>query len=270
LKAVPFDDVRISGALDRDVTADGIVLRRLPAWTRPQIPDVNFALMVSMAAGVRLELVTDATAIELDVMLTLLELDEQPVRPAAFDLVVDGERAASAESTEGTCILYDPFTGKVAFRAGAPTTIRFADLPANGPAHVELWLPHNCVVELRELRVSRVAHVAHPPASGRRRWAHYGSSISHCFEARRPTETWPGIASRLAGVELHNLAFAGQCMLDPLVARTLRDLHADLISVKAGINVVKATPCASAPSVPPCTGSSTPCATGIPRPRSRW
>jgi hypothetical protein len=38
--------------------------------------------------------------------------------------------------------------------------------------------------------------------------------------------------------DLTDLAFAGQCMLDPFVARTIRDLPADLISIKAGINVV--------------------------------
>ena len=35
-----------------------------------------------------------------------------------------------------------------------------------------------------------------------------------------------------------NLGFAGNAMLDPYVARTMRDLPADLISVKTGVNIV--------------------------------
>jgi hypothetical protein len=50
--------------------------------------------------------------------------------------------------------------------------------------------------------------------------------------------TWPAVAARLGGVEHLNLGFAGQCLLDPYVARTIRDLPAEYISLKAGINVV--------------------------------
>jgi hypothetical protein len=46
------------------------------------------------------------------------------------------------------------------------------------------------------------------------------------------------VTARLAGVDLENLAFAGQCKLDQHVARTIRDLPSDAISLKLGINVV--------------------------------
>jgi hypothetical protein len=76
--------------------------------------------------------------------------------------------------------------------------------------------------------------------SDRRRWVHYGSSISHCMEADQPTGTWPAVAARSAGVDLASLGLAGQCQLDQFAARTIRDLPADLISLKLGINVVNA------------------------------
>jgi hypothetical protein len=237
LKRVDVNDIRVAGSLDTDATADGIVFRRLPAWTRPEITDLQFQLMVTMPAGVRFELVTDAETIEFDVMVTRLELNGQTAKPAVFDLVVDGTVVASQESTEGHQILYDAFTDHVDFAFGEPATIRFTDVAHGGPVFAEIWLPQDCVVELRELRVSDGATLA-PPDASRRRWVHYGSSISHCLEARRPTETWPAIAARLAGVDLHNLAFAGECMLDQMVARTIRDVPADLISIKAGINIV--------------------------------
>ncbi|MCU1353981.1 MAG: GDSL-like Lipase/Acylhydrolase family, partial [Acidimicrobiales bacterium] len=73
-----------------------------------------------------------------------------------------------------------------------------------------------------------------------RRWVHYGSSISHCMEADRPTGIWPVIVARRAGLDLQSLAIAGQCQIDQFAARTIRDLDVDLISLKLGINVVNA------------------------------
>ena len=93
---------------------------------------------------------------------------------------------------------------------------------------------------LRELRLDDDATIETPPPSDRRRWVHYGSSISHCMEADHPTGTWPAVAARAAGVDLYSLGLAGQCQLDQFAARTIRDLPADLISLKLGINVVNA------------------------------
>lgn len=239
MKPVSLEEIRVAGALDRDVTGDGVVFRRLPGWTRHQIADIQLALMVTMPAGVRLALDTDSADLELDVMLTLLQVNDRPLKPAAFDLVVDDELVTSATTDLGTHILYDAFTDDVEFQVGEPTTIRFADVSANGKVSVEIWLPQDCVVEVRQLRVSDGAAIW-APVTARRRWVHYGSSISHCFEAAQPTATWPAVAARRAEVDLQNLAFAGQCMLDPMVARTIRDLDADLISIKAGINIVNA------------------------------
>jgi lysophospholipase L1-like esterase len=51
---------------------------------------------------------------------------------------------------------------------------------------------------------------------------------------------WPVVAARRADVALDSFALAGQCQLDLFVARTIRDLPADLISLKIGINLVNA------------------------------
>jgi lysophospholipase L1-like esterase len=58
------------------------------------------------------------------------------------------------------------------------------------------------------------------------------------LETLAPTTTWPAVAARRLGVAGTNLGFAGEAMLDPFVARTIRDLPADLISLKLGVNVV--------------------------------
>ena len=46
------------------------------------------------------------------------------------------------------------------------------------------------------------------------------------------------VAARLGGLSLTNLGFGGSALLDPFVARTIRDTPADLISLKIGINLV--------------------------------
>ena len=69
---------------------------------------------------------------------------------------------------------------------------------------------------------------------------HYGSSISQCVEAPTPTAVRPVQVARRAGVDLLNLAFAGEAQLDQFVARDIRELDVDLVSLKIGINVVNA------------------------------
>ena len=96
-------------------------------------------------------------------------------------------------------------------------------------------MPHAAAVHVIELRADgRVG----PPELTARKWVHYGSSISHCLEATHPTGVWPAVAARLAGVDLQSFAFAGQCQLDPFVARMIAAQPADLISLKLGINIV--------------------------------
>lgn len=239
MQPVELDSLPIAGILDRDVTPDGFVMRRLPAWTRPQLVDPALALLVTMPAGARVELATDATEIELDVMLTVVQLGDQPITPPTFDLVATGATTSSATASDFTTIAVDPATMAIDFVVGAPATVRL-DLPGDRATPVELWFPHAAVVELRAVRISDGCSLEPSATPPRPRWVHYGSSISHCFEALHPTETWPAIAARRAGVDLMNLAVAGQCMLDQHVARTIRDLDADLISLKAGINIVNA------------------------------
>jgi hypothetical protein len=222
MKTVSIDGehVEVIGALDLEATATGLVPRRLPAWTRAQIPDdLMMEFVVQAPSGVRLRLRSDTTTLELDVMLTMLHWSAGPFEGAAFDLVVDGELVEQAR-----------------IDAGPPTTVRFGDLPA-GSKVIELWLPQGATLELRGLRVDDGATVERAP-DDRLRWVHYGSSISHCLEADSPTGIWPAVAARLGGVQVINLGLGGQCVLDPFVARTIRDLAPDLISVKVGINIV--------------------------------
>ena len=229
-----IDPTLVRGALELEHTDRGLLPHRLPAWARAQTDDPQLHLVEAQPAGVRLALRTDATRLELDVLPTKRRYVGTPQRADGwYDVLVDGELVERLQAPGGNVLDVDMMTGASTLHAGEPTTLTIA-LPA-GPKDVEVWLPHDEQTELVDLRAD--APVEALP-SDRPRWVHHGSSISHGSVATHPTEPWPVVAARLSGLDLVNLGLGGSALLDPFVARTIRDLPADLISLKLGINVV--------------------------------
>jgi lysophospholipase L1-like esterase len=111
----------------------------------------------------------------------------------------------------------------------------FGGLPG-GEKLVELWLPQWGPFRLRELAIDAGASLS-PAPDDAPRWIAYGSSITQCRTAASPTATWPAIVAREAGLNLVCLGFGGQCHLEPMVARLVRDLGPDFVSICAGINI---------------------------------
>ena len=72
----PDGRVTVLGALDLERTPAGVRPRRLPAWTRPRLPDERMDLIVSHAAGVRLRLRTAARSLALGVHVTVPVMPE--------------------------------------------------------------------------------------------------------------------------------------------------------------------------------------------------
>lgn len=229
--------VELRGALDVETTAVGVMPRRLPAWTREQYQDPSVDGASVMPSGVRLVFRTDARVLELE-MLTFagqLDSDPEPRPTGVLELVVDGALVERRQAPVGHVMRMAGPGGVQRLIPGEPGTVRFTGLPA-GMKDVELWLPQQTPMELVALHAD--GEVLPPRADGRRRWVHHGSSISHCLEADGPTGTWPVVAAALGGVEVVNISQAGNALLDPYVARTIRDMPADLISLKVGINIV--------------------------------
>lgn len=224
----------LHGAAEVETTARGLRPHRLPAWVRRQFPDGQLLGMEVQPAGVRLEVATTARTLEVVVHPQRIAYVGADRPRGALDLVVDGVLVASDVLTGGDAVEVDLRTGATAFAAGAAHTATFADLPA-GEKRLEVWLPHNEQVELVGLRADAPVRAV---ASTRPRWVHYGSSISQGSNAATPAGTWPAVAARLGGADLRNLGFGGSAVVDPFVARVVRDTPADLISVKVGINVV--------------------------------
>ena len=230
------DTVEVVGAFDFDQRTDGVAPRRLPAWTRTQVPQ-GMDAMVRMPSGVRLRFNTNAERVGLHFLASVIAMSPERRRTINLNLECNGE-LWSESSTAGNTIVTDPAepSGYKLVR-GESDTVWFKDLPLRDKT-CEIWLPHNAFVELRELVVDDGKRVQSPAGESRKRWIHYGSSISHCMEAEQPAYIWPAVAARETGLSLVNLGFGGQCHLDQFVARTIGDADADVISIKVGINIV--------------------------------
>ncbi len=232
----PVTSDLLHGALDLERTERGVLPHRLPAWARAQCPDPQLAMAEAQPSGVRLAFRTRATLVELDTLPTKRVYVGAPPRPdGVYDLVVDGRLAGQASVPGGNTVTIDMSTGTAENQAGQAGTLRFTGLP-DETKDVEIWLPHNETTELIALRTD--APVEPAVDRGRTVWLHHGSSISQGSDAASPTTTWPALAAFLGGVELVNLGLGGSALLDPFVARAMRDMPADLISIKIGINLV--------------------------------
>lgn len=103
---------------------------------------------------------------------------------------------------------------------------------------IELWLSQAgefrlCRLELRDSASLRAFE------DERHCSITYGSSITQCKEIgmESPTQTWPAIVVREHGFNLTYLGYGGQCHLARMVARMMRDLSADFVSLCVGINI---------------------------------
>jgi hypothetical protein len=194
-------------------------------------------VLVRMPSGVRLRFKTDSARVGIDFHATNMVTPPAVRRPITFSLEAAGQ-LTHGESNKGNTIELDRNApGKFELTRGESDRILF-DNPAGETETLSLWLPHNAFLELRSLVLEDGASLSPPDPETRRRWWHYGSSISHCMEATYPAEVWPAVAARHADLALTSLGFGGQCHLDQFIARTLRDSDADVISLKIGINII--------------------------------
>lgn len=228
----------LRGYVELDPTEFGLLPHRLPARAREQFADQQLAMAETEPSGIRLVFRTTATCIELDVLPTRREILGIPPRPeGVYDLCINGRLARQQSASGATILRYDMARGTLVRVPGAPQTLTFEDLTADEKL-VEIWLPHNEITELGSLRanapISLVNDVSRPI------WVHHGSSISQGSNAASPTAIWPSVAARRTGLDLLNLGFGGNALLDPFTARAIRDAAADVISIKVGINLVNA------------------------------
>ncbi|SDC18483.1 Lysophospholipase L1 [Paenibacillus sp. UNCCL117] len=209
MQTIELTEAWLRGAVSVEANEAGLRPWRLP---HHQL-DLFFPELVDKAgeaAGVRVAFASDSATVELQV--TAADQDRQ------FDLVIDDEFVS---------------TGTLA--AGEERCL-FTGLPAR-MKRVELYLSQQAAVTVKALKIDDGAS-ASPLPNDRPRWVTYGSSITQCVAAESPAQTWPAIVARSKGWDLTCMGYGGQCHLEPMVARVIRDLPADLISMCLGINVM--------------------------------
>ena len=213
-----------------DALLDGHVdLRKRPGAVQPlRYPAAEAGFydpftrwVASAPAGVRLRLKTDSRSLRLTSTQRLAAPGpEGAMRPASYELYVDGRMAARQAATGGAVMALDgSLTGDEA------AELVFEDLPA-GEKAISLWLPQGATVSITGLELDDGAVWA-PWPDDRRRIIFHGSSISHCMEADGGSGAWPAVACALADARLLNLGWAGSCLLSGLAARIIRDQNAD-------------------------------------------
>lgn len=226
----------IRGVSEAWMTHRGLTFSRLPKWTYPQHAHAPIvAKMAERLSGARFEIQTKATEITLRYRSIR---DSNPssnwiANPSTIS-VTTGNFEQSISHENGDTRIYE-FDEVVEVIEGQDSIVQFS-LPATQHERlVQIWLPHNCPIEIVDLELDAPWS---PSTNEQRNWVHYGSSISHCEDAGGPLGVWPVAASRELGLSVYNLGLGGCANLEQFSARTIRDLPADLISLKLGINVV--------------------------------
>ena len=224
------------GVSQMQQTDRGIRFSRLPAWTYSQHSHAPVvATMVERLSGAHLAFETSAR----QVTVTYRSLRDENLAngwvagPTSIALTSAGfEQTVSHANGDVRIWNGDQI---VELRAGEDSVAVF-DLPDNYDSRlIEIWLPQNCPIEL----ISIEADAPLSPADAKLpQWVHYGSSISHCEDADGPLGVWPVAAARALDLDIYNLGMGGCANLEQFSARTIRDLPADFISLKLGINVV--------------------------------
>ena len=200
-----------SGHVGLEDSPNGTIARRLTPNAAELFnsgPECHLYELAGHPAGVRIAFETDSTFIGGH----CTPVDDL----APIDILMNNEIVGSMNADENGAFRFDGLI--------------------SGFKKIELWLTHYGLFQLRDLQFAADSTVRHAP-DNRPRWTTYGSSITHAMEAHSPAQTWPALVARRNDLNLTCLGFAGNCHLEPMVARVVRDVPADFISISAGINV---------------------------------
>ncbi len=159
-------------------------------------------------AGVRISLVSNTSKFKLDIAPSPLDLE--------FDILIDNE-------------LFRTFVVNA-----NETCLEVSDLP-NHIKRLDIYLSQRNKVELQALWIDEDASFQ-PFNDARKKWVTYGSSITQCYLAESPSQTWPAITAKELDLNLICLGYSGECQYEPMIARMIRDTPVDFIHLNASIN----------------------------------
>lgn len=209
-----------------------LTFSRLPSSTNVRHGN-NFMMLdvASMGSGVRLEFLTDASRLSLELAFEQFVFPGAPAKEVKIVAEVNGKEYVVACDAVRVFSL-DSISDKPELTF---ENIDVALGDAGTSKKVLIWLPQHSFTYFRgiELDSSVSAAISESPT-----WVHYGSSISHCSEADLPTGVWPVIASKKMNLNLVNLGLGGNALLDPFMVEVILRHKPDLVSLKVGINSV--------------------------------
>jgi lysophospholipase L1-like esterase len=196
--------------------ADPADAARLPGdtWATALIP-----------VGVRLELIGDATSVEIDYVCATGDLGYRGAGAGTAFTAFRGSRqisTAEASRDGGTVELELPAAD--ASDAGSVITI---------------YVPEGMRPTIFEVRPIGGVLEAAPKGP---RWIAYGDSITEGWVASGPAFGWTAIAARQYGLDVVNLGYAGSCRGEIASAEQIAGLPADVISLAYGTNCWSRTP----------------------------
>lgn len=231
---IELSEELVTGAAELERTERGFRPHRLPAWVRRQFPDPQLLAMEAQPSGVTLAFRSRANRIELVSHPSRMTYAGAERPRGRIDLTVDGKLVGTDSLTGGDRVQIDLQTGTSELVPG-PVHRTIFETVGRGQRDFTVWLPHNEALELISLAADAplVPIVPSKPV-----WMHYGSSVSQGSNAAGPSDIWPVVAARTTGLQLRNVGLGGSALLDPFIARMIRDAPADIISVKVGINIV--------------------------------
>ena len=172
--------------------------------------DNNLINQMSKPVGVRLRFASSSTSVILSLLPAKVE--------RKFDVVIGNERVYTLSLAKDK------------------TKLTVGGLPGDDTP-VELWLPYDGPISVKTFGGKGVR----PATDERIKWLTYGSSITQCGTAHSPSRTWPATAALASNLNLTCMGLGGQCHLDPMIARLIRDREMDLMTMKIGINVMGAS-----------------------------
>ena len=110
---------------------------------------------------------------------------------------------------------------------------------APGPKRLELWLPQFAPFRLYDLDLSPGATVAPPDPAPRPRWITYGSSLAAAYPPMAQAKSkLDGAGGAGAGPGPHGTRLPRRLPPGPRVARLIRDLPTDYLSMEVALNAL--------------------------------
>ncbi|MFC6230633.1 SGNH/GDSL hydrolase family protein [Paenibacillus allorhizosphaerae] len=210
MQSIDLNESLFKGAVSIQATEGWVKPWRVPYRDAELFQPGHINGKAEIPAGVRLSFHTDSSRVQVRVV------------PEAYEIAMD-------------CVVNGVLVHTALMEAGSEWA-SFESLPS-GTKLVEIYLSQKQPVRIREVNIDSGATCS-ASSEEKFRWVAYGSSITQCAEAASPSQTWPALAAAELGLDLTCLGYGGNCHMEPMVARMIRDLPADFISVCVGINIM--------------------------------